>query len=183
MRKLTTYELNRLSVDDFQNKKKYPILIILDNLRSMHNIGSIFRTADAFAIEEILLVGITASPPHKEIHKTALGATDSVKWQYFKTTSEAISYTHTKGFHILVIEQTTKSIPLQNFSFPDEKYALCFGNEINGVSKEFLHHSSAALEIPQFGTKHSFNVVISVGIILWHYCISKKNLYYEIVDK
>ncbi|MDI9356655.1 MAG: TrmH family RNA methyltransferase [Chitinophagaceae bacterium] len=179
MRKLTTDELNRLSIDDFQNKKKHPLIIILDNVRSMHNIGSIFRTADAFAIEEIILVGITASPPQKEIQKTALGATDSVKWQYFKTISEAILYIQAKGFRILVIEQTTKSTPLQHFSFPDAQYALCFGNEINGVSEEFINHSSNALEIPQFGTKHSFNIVISVGITLWHYYISKKIAYCE----
>jgi len=170
MRKLRNEELNRLSINDFQKAEKMPIRIILDNIRSLNNIGSIFRTADSFRIEEIYLCGITAQPPHREIQKTALGATESVKWSYFENPVEAIFDAQSNGHKLVIIEQVEGSLMLDEFiPSPKEKYTLVFGNEINGVSNELLPKSDVVMEIPQFGTKHSFNVSVSAGIVLWHF--------------
>lgn len=168
MRKLKNEELNRLRVDEFRSVTKHHICIVLDNVRSLNNIGSVFRTADAFLIEGIYLCGITATPPNKEIHKTALGATESVFWQYFENTLDAVKVLKKKGFRIVAVEQTTKSIMLQDFKpEADVKYALVFGHEIKGVEQEVIDHCHMSLEIPQYGTKHSFNIAVSAGIVLW----------------
>lgn len=168
MRKLKNEELGRLSVEDFKEAEKNPIVLILDNIRSLNNIGSIFRTADAFRVEAILLCGITAKPPHREIQKTALGATDSVRWEYFETTQEAIDMLKKRGYKIISLEQAEKSIMLNEF-YPglEENYAIVLGNEVKGVDQEIVNNSDFCIEIPQFGTKHSFNVTVSNGIILW----------------
>lgn len=161
-------QLNRVDVDTFKNQEKLPLTLVLDNIRSMHNVGSAFRTADAFAIDKIVLCGITATPPHREIEKTALGATQSVTWAHEKTTVDAIRKLKDDGYTLLAIEQATSSIPLQDFAPENgKKYALIFGNEVNGVDEEVLAEVDNCLEIPQFGTKHSFNVSVSMGIVLW----------------
>jgi len=170
MRKLKTTELKRISVDEFKDSEKLPITVVLDNVRSMLNVGSAFRTSDAFRVEKVILCGITGRPPHREITKTALGATESVDWEYFENEAEALEKLNSAGTTILAIEQTDQSIELQNFEPRSEtSYALVFGNEVEGVSDEFLMASSEALEIPQFGTKHSLNVSVSVGVTLWHF--------------
>ncbi|MCX7953692.1 MAG: RNA methyltransferase [Bacteroidales bacterium] len=170
MKKLSIYELHRLEVSEFKKAKKNKIIIILDNLRSQYNVGSIFRTCDAFRIEELLLCGITATPPNREIEKSALGATLSVNWQYFKNSCDAINYCKTKNFKVIAIEQTNESIPVNLFKYNvDDKYAFVFGNEINGVSEDVLELCDASIEILQYGTKHSFNVAVSVAIILYDY--------------
>jgi len=172
MRKLANEELNRLSVEEYKRVQKFPISVVLDNIRSQNNIGSIFRTCDAFRIEELLLCGITSTPPAREIQKTALGATESVMWKYFEKTEDAIIYLKNKGYIIISIEQVENSIMLQNF-IPEKtkKYAFIFGNEIKGVQQSIVDISDYCIEIPQFGTKHSFNVTISVGIVLWDICV------------
>ncbi len=168
MRKLRNEELNRLRLDEVKAVSKHQLVIILDNVRSLNNIGSIFRTADAFLIEGIYLCGITATPPNKEIHKTALGATESVNWQYFENTLDAVKLLREKGFKIVAVEQTDKSIMLQDFiPVVNTKYALIFGHEIKGVEQEVIDHCHMSLEIPQYGTKHSFNIAVSAGIVLW----------------
>lgn len=170
MRKLKLDELNRASVTEFKKQDKLPVTVVLDNVRSMHNIGSIFRTSDGFSIEQIYLCGITAQPPHREIEKTALGATQSVNWLYFETPLQAIEQLRANGYLIIAIEQAENSIMLNEFTpMANEKYALVFGNEVNGVSDEVMQHIDACIEIPQFGTKHSFNVVVSAGIVLWDF--------------
>ncbi|MFT5617860.1 MAG: 23S rRNA (guanosine2251-2'-O)-methyltransferase [Arenicella sp.] len=170
MRKLSMEELNRDSVEEFKEKQKHPVALVLDNIRSMHNVGSAFRTSDAFLVEKIVLCGITAQPPHREIHKTALGATDSVNWEYSETTVKAVEKLKLEGFKIVIVEQTVGSIALQEFPFnPTEKYAFVFGNEAMGVKDEVLPYADFSLEIPQFGTKHSLNVSVSMGIVLWDY--------------
>lgn len=176
MRKLTTTELGRLEVEQFKRDTKAPIVIILDNIRSLHNVGSIFRTSDAFKIQAIYLCGITGTPPNKEIHKTALGATDSVEWKYFQTTNEAINVLKTQGYKLLAIEQTEKSIMLNNYNYMGEKLAIVFGNEVNGVEQEVINQCDGCLEIPQFGTKHSFNVSVTAGIVCWHLFVSAKDM-------
>lgn len=168
MRKLSMDELSRIGIDDFKNSAKTPILVVLDNIRSQNNIGSVFRTADAFRIEAIYLCGITATPPHREIHKTALGATDSVDWKYFETTEEAINTLKNKDYKIYAVEQIESSIKLNNLEIEsNERIALVFGNEINGVNEEILPLCDNAIEIPQIGTKHSLNMAVSAGIVLW----------------
>ena len=168
MRKLKNAELNRLDVDEFKNSKKMPIILVLDNVRSTHNVGSIFRTADAFRIQEIILCGITATPPHKDIRKTALGATESVQWQYYKNTSDAVDQLKSKGVVVLAIEQAEGSTSLSDFKpKPKTTYALVFGHEVKGVSQEIVSTSNQVLEIPQEGTKHSLNVSVSVGLVVW----------------
>jgi 23S rRNA (guanosine2251-2'-O)-methyltransferase len=170
MRKLKLDELNRVSVAEFKTSDKLPVAIVLDNVRSMHNIGSIFRTADGFAVEQICLCGITAQPPHREIEKTALGATQSVNWNYYASPLEAVEHLRREGYRIIAIEQAEKSVMLQEFiPVKGEKYALVFGNEVNGVSDEVMQNIDACIEIPQFGTKHSFNIVVSAGIVLWDF--------------
>lgn len=170
MRKLKNSELNRLSINDFKESDKTPLIVVLDNIRSLNNIGSVFRTSDAFLIEKIVLCGITATPPHKDIHKTALGATDSVDWEYNKNTSDAISKLKNEGYIIASIEQTEKAVMLQNFKIEkNKKYAVVFGNEVKGVQQEIVDMSDYAIEIPQYGTKHSLNISVSAGVVLWEF--------------
>jgi 23S rRNA (guanosine2251-2'-O)-methyltransferase len=170
MAKLKLDELNRVSVADFKNQKKIPIVVVLDEVRSLHNVGSIFRTADGFAVESIVLCGITAQPPHREIEKTALGATQSVDWSYFPSTMAAVLELKAKGYTVLALEQASESIMLTDFTpTTDTKYAIILGNEVNGVNDEVMKLVDGCLEIPQFGTKHSFNVVVSAGIVLWDF--------------
>lgn len=168
MKKIQNAELNRLSVEEFKGSEKNPIIVVLDNVRSMNNIGSVFRTCDAFRVEQLFLCGITATPPHREIHKTALGATDSVSWRYFDDTKKAVAFLKEKGYYIIAVEQTDESVNLNDY-VPDKtkKIALIFGNEINGIDDEVLALCDFCLEIPQFGTKHSINISVSAGIILW----------------
>jgi len=170
MRKLKTEELGRIGIDDFKKQEKLPLVVILDNVRSMHNIGSIFRTSDGFAIEKIYLCGITAQPPHREIEKTALGATQSIEWAYSADICDTINELKSDGYTIIAIEQAENSTMLNNYD-PDNsmKYALIFGNEVNGVSDQAMNLIDTCLEIPQFGTKHSFNIVVSAGIVLWDF--------------
>jgi len=176
MRKLKLDELNRASVAEFKAGEKFPVAVVLDNVRSMHNIGSIFRTADGFAVEQIYLCGITAQPPHREIEKTALGATQSVSWTYYENPLHAVQKLRTEGYSIIAIEQAAGSIALHEFEpQTGEKYAIIFGNEVNGVSDEVMQIIDTCIEIPQFGTKHSFNIVVSAGIVLWDF-FAKLNL-------
>ncbi|MDN3580027.1 RNA methyltransferase [Mucilaginibacter flavus] len=170
MRKLKLDELNRASVDEFKQQDKLPVAVVLDNVRSMHNIGSIFRTADGFAVEQVCLCGITAQPPHREIEKTALGATLSVNWTYYETPLQAVEQLRLQGYQIIAVEQAENSTMLNEFTpQADQKYALIFGNEVNGVSDEVMQAIDACIEIPQFGTKHSFNISITAGIVLWDF--------------
>jgi tRNA G18 (ribose-2'-O)-methylase SpoU len=168
MRKLRTSELGRLTVDQYRNAEKSSIIIILDNIRSQYNTGSVFRTADAFAVRKIYLCGITGQPPAREIMKTALGATESVEWSYFKDTCDAIREVRMEGYIIAAVEQVEGSIELGKFLPRKEgKYALVFGHEINGVDQRVIDCCDLCIEIPQFGTKHSFNIAVSAGIVLW----------------
>ncbi|MES2418935.1 MAG: RNA methyltransferase [Bacteroidota bacterium] len=170
MKKLKLDELNRVNVSEFKQQDKLPVVVVLDNVRSMHNVGSIFRTSDGFAVEQVVLCGITAQPPHREIEKTALGATQSIDWVHFEETLTAIASLREKGYEIIAIEQAQNSTMLNTF-IPDsrKKYALIFGNEVSGVSDEVMEKIDNCIEIPQFGTKHSFNIVISAGIVLWDF--------------
>ena len=170
MRKLSNEELNRISKEEFKSKPKTPVVIVLDNVRSMNNVGSIFRTADAFLLEGIYLCGITAYPPHREIEKTALGATSTVAWKYFSKTIEAIEQLKKDGYEILSVEQTDSSVPLNKFPVsPEIKYALIFGHEMNGISEEVIQASDFSLEVPQYGTKHSLNIAVCAGIVVWEF--------------
>lgn len=168
MRKLSMDELNRLSPSQYKEAEKTPIVIVLDNIRSMMNIGSVFRTSDAFRLHSICLCGITACPPNKEIHKTALGATESVDWKFYPNTLDAIDFLLEEGYEIYSIEQAENSISLNHFK-PEKskKYALVFGNEIQGVEQEVINRSHACIEIPQFGTKHSLNISVAAGVVIW----------------
>ena len=168
MRKLANEELNRISKEEFKNSEKTPIIIILDDIRSLHNIGSVFRSSDAFLIEKIYLCGITATPPHKEIHKTALGATETVTWEYAKDVLEVIQKLKDENVKIYSIEQTENSIMLNDFNVKtNERYALIFGNEVKGVSQDAINLSDGVIEIPQLGSKHSLNISVSAGIVIW----------------
>ncbi len=170
MRKLSLKELNRIDVEAFKAKAKHPIIVVLDNVRSALNVGSAFRTSDSFALEEIILVGIAAQPPHREINKTAIGATDSVQWKYMKTEEETIEYLQSKSYKILPIEQAENSTSLEQYEVdPTQKVALVFGNEVKGVSQAFMDIAAQCIEIPQFGTKHSLNISVVVGIISWYF--------------
>lgn len=170
MQKLKLQDLNRVSVNEFKKQEKMPVVMLLDNVRSMHNVGSLFRTADGFAVNSVYLCGITARPPHREIEKTALGATQSIAWFYEPDISTAINKLKVLGFLIIAIEQAQGSEMLHNFEpLATEKYALIFGNEVNGVSNEAMQLADSCIEIPQFGTKHSFNIVVSAGIVLWDF--------------
>ncbi len=168
MRKLKTSEMNRLTIDEFKSSAKAPLIIVLDNIRSQNNVGSVFRTADAFRVEAIYLCGITATPPHREINKTALGATDSVSWKYFPETSVALKSLHNEGYCVIGVEQTNTSLPLHLFH-PDKekKYALVFGNEVNGLDECLIPFFDDCVEIPQYGTKHSLNISVAAGIVIW----------------
>lgn len=168
MRKIENSELGRKSIDVFKNSEKTPIIIVLDDIRSLHNIGSVFRTADAFLIEKIYLCGITATPPNKEIHKTALGATETVAWEHHKNIIDVIENLKTEGVITLAIEQVENAVFLQDFKVEkDKKYALIFGNEVYGVSQEAVAICDGCIEIPQLGTKHSLNISVSTGIVVW----------------
>lgn len=168
MRKLNNEELSRLSVDDFKQAGKLPIVVVLDNVRSCNNVGSVFRTSDALLVRKICLCGITAIPPDKEIHKTALGAENSVDWEYFKKTEEALELLKKERYIIIAIEQVEGSISLHDYlPAPGEKLVLIFGNEVKGVQQEVVNLCDKTIEIPQFGTKHSFNIAVSAGIVLW----------------
>jgi len=166
MRKLNTDELNRLSKADFEKAEKIPIIIVLDNIRSLSNVGAFFRTADAFRIEALYLCGITACPPHREIHKTALGADETVSWRYFATIEEACQALKNENYRIFAVEQVENSVPLQRFVFSPQT-AYIFGNEVEGVSEEALAYCDDAIELPQEGTKHSINVSVCAGIVMW----------------
>ncbi len=168
MKKLRIEELNRISIEEFRKADKIPVSVILDNVRSLNNIGSVFRTCDAFRIEKIYLCGITATPPHKDIHKTALGATESVEWEYFKDTVELITKLKSSDYRILSVEQVENSTSLEKLQLSGEnKYTLVFGHEVRGVDQSVIDISDACLEIPQYGTKHSLNISVSAGIVIW----------------
>ena len=171
LKKTKIEDLKRIEINQFKKKKKREVIIILDNLRSLNNVGSCFRTSDAFLIKKIYLVGITGSPPNKDIERTALGATESIDWEYIPDISKVEKKLKDDGWKIALVEQTDKSIDLKDFQpTQDEKFAFVFGNEVFGVSDEALHCADFAIEIPQFGTKHSFNITVSLGIVLWdHY--------------
>lgn len=175
MRKLTMPELNRLEVEEYQKVEKLPVVIVLDNVRSLSNVGSFFRTADAFRIEALFLCGITACPPHREIHKTALGADNSVQWRYFETTTEACEYLKNEGYSIFAVEQIEGSVMLDDFDVP-QKSAYIFGNEVDGVDDAVLTYCDQAVEIPQMGTKHSLNVSVSAGIVMYRLFASLRHL-------
>ncbi len=168
-KKLQNEELNRISSEEFKQTKKTPLIIVLDNIRSLNNIGSVFRTADAFLLEGIYLCGITAQPPHRDIQKTALGATETVAWKYFETTVEALADLRQNNYNIASIEQVENSTMLNDFmvNSSNEKWALVFGNEVNGVEQEIINQSDVVIEIPQYGTKHSLNISVSAGIVVW----------------
>ena len=169
MKKLKNSELNRISIEEFKKSKKIPITILLENIRSAHNIGSVFRTADSFLINEIILCGISAQPPNKDIRKTALGSSESVEWKYEKNIEVAIQKLKDEGNKIISVEQTTNSISLENFKpSKNSKYAIIFGNEVNGIEQRTIDLSDMAIEIPQYGTKHSLNISVAAGIIIWN---------------
>lgn len=170
MRKLKITELNRISVDEFKEVHKTPLVVVLDNIRSLHNIGSVFRTSDAFRVECIYLCGITATPPHAEMHKTALGAELTVDWKYVNNAVEAVDKLKEEGYTVYSIEQAEGSIMLESLSIDKQKkYAVVLGNEVKGVQQEVIDHSDGCVEIPQFGTKHSLNVSVTGGIIIWEF--------------
>ena len=160
-------ELGRKSAEEFRHAQKTPIIIVLDNVRSMNNIGSVFRTADAFLLEGIYLCGVTATPPHREIQKTALGATESVSWKHFATTMDAVNDLKAQGYTVYSVEQAENSTMLDKLTISDKKIALVFGNEVSGVEQSVIDASAGCIEIPQYGTKHSINLSVSVGIVIW----------------
>jgi 23S rRNA (guanosine2251-2'-O)-methyltransferase len=169
-RKLLTTQLGRMKPEEYPMARKHPVIVILDNVRSLHNIGSIFRTSDAFLLEAVYLCGICATPPHKEIHKSALGAENVVPWMYFEETIEAVLAVRKNKYEVIAIEQTENSQSLERFEVDiDKKYALVFGNEVRGIQQDVIDLCTSAVEIPQFGTKHSFNVSVSAGIVLWEW--------------
>ena len=168
MRKLRTVEMHRLSVDEFRKARKLPLTVVLDDVRSLYNVGSVFRSSDAFRVEAVYLCGITATPPHPEIHKTALGGEDSVAWRYFPTATEAVEELRRQGVTVYSVEQVEHSTPLQDLRLqPGGRYAVVLGNEVKGVHQEVVDMSDGCLEIPQFGTKHSLNVSVTAGMVIW----------------
>lgn len=168
MRKLSLKELNRVNIDQFKQQEKTPMVLVLDNVRSALNVGSAFRTSDAFALEKVYLCGITAQPPHREILKTAIGATDSMEWSYVKETVEAVASLKAEGYVILAVEQAEESVMLSDFEvIPGTKYVLIFGNEVSGVGEEVMQEIDHCLEVPQFGTKHSLNISVCIGVVVW----------------
>lgn len=170
MHKLKITEMNRLNVEEFKHAKKIPLIVVLDDVRSLHNVGSVFRSSDAFRVECIYLCGITATPPQPDIHKTALGAEDTVEWKYFKNTLVAVQELKENGYFVYSTEQVENSVKLQNLKLnTDRKYAIVLGNEVKGVKQEVVDNSDACLEIPQFGTKHSLNVSVTAGIVIWEF--------------
>ena len=167
MKKLKNKDLQRISIEEFKNSKKTPITLVLDNVRSALNVGAIFRTADAFLIKKIILCGITATPPNKEIRKAALGSSDAVNWEFQEDTTNAILKLKANNYHIIAVEQVQNSTKLNNLSFPNKNIALILGNEINGVSQDAIDLCNDVVEIPQFGTKHSLNISVASGIVVW----------------
>lgn len=168
MKKLVLEELNRKNIDEFKEAEKTPIIVVLDDIRSLHNIGAFFRTSDAFLVEKIFLCGITATPPNKEIHKTALGATETVEWEYVKEVLDVVEQLKSNQYKIISVEQVEGSVMLNDFEVEKEsKYALFFGNEVKGVNQQVIENSDTVVEIPQLGTKHSLNVSVSGGILIW----------------
>lgn len=167
LKKLKLDELNRLSVEEYKEVEKFPIVAIMDNVRSMHNVGSVFRTCDAFRISKLFLCGITPTPPQREIHKTALGAEESVDWEYSKDTISLVERLKSENYFIISLEQTENSVSLPDFELPAQPVAIVFGHEVEGVAQEVIHLSDISLEIPQFGTKHSLNVSVAAGIALY----------------
>lgn len=168
-RKLKLQELNRISNSEFKESTKTPVVVVLDNIRSLNNIGSVFRTSDAYRIEKIYLCGITATPPHREIHKTAIGATETVTWEYRDSVLELVRELKDQGFTALAIEQTTDAIMLNEYKIADQKYAIVMGNEVEGVQQEVIHTCDNVIEIPQSGTKHSLNISVCTGVVLWEF--------------
>jgi len=174
-RKLKNSELDRINPEEYKASEKTPLIIILDNIRSLNNIGSVFRTADAFLVKKIYLCGITAQPPHKDIQKTALGATDSVEWEYAENTLDVVSKLKSEGVFVVSIEQAELAVNLNDFSIQKEMtYAVIFGNEVKGVQQKVVSASNAVIEIPQFGTKHSLNISVSVGVVVWDLFVKLK---------
>ena len=170
LRKLKVTEMNRLTVEEFKEARKLPLVVVLDDVRSLHNIGAVFRTSDAFLVDCIYLCGITATPPHPEMHKTALGAEYTVDWKYVKDTEEAVNELHAKGYTVFAIEQCEGSTMLDKLTLdPDKKYAVVLGNEVKGVKQEVVNRCDGCIEITQFGTKHSLNVSVTAGIIIWEF--------------
>lgn len=170
MRKLKVTELNRISKEEFKKSDKMPLVVVLDHVRSLYNVGSVFRTSDAFRVEKIILCGITATPPNAEIHKTALGAEDSVEWQYYKDTLDAVTYLKENGYMVYSVEQVENSTSLETIQLSKNgKYAVIMGNEVKGVQQCVVDSSDACLEIPQFGTKHSMNVSVTAGLVIWEF--------------
>jgi tRNA G18 (ribose-2'-O)-methylase SpoU len=169
MRKLSMADLGRLSVEDFKIAPKKPIVVVMDQIRSMHNVGSVFRTADAFLISGICLCGFTPQPPHRDIHKTALGATDSVDWMYYEQTTDAVEALKKQGYKVYAIEQTEGSIPLNTFEKKQEPIAFVFGNEVEGVAEEVIALCDGVIEIPQWGMKHSLNISVAAAVVLWEF--------------
>jgi len=168
MRKLSMDELNRMSVDEFKQSEKIPVIVVLENIRSAYNVGSVFRTADAFLLEAVYICGYTCKPPHKEIKKTALGAEDSVTWKHFENASQAIDELKSLGYQVFSVEQAEGSTMLNELNFsPDDKVAVIFGNEVTGVEQATIHQCAACIEIPQFGMKHSLNISTAAGVVLW----------------
>ena len=167
MKKLKNKDLQRINIEAFKSAEKTPITIVLDNVRSALNVGSVFRTSDAFLIENIILCGITATPPNKEIRKAALGSTDSVNWKYIKNTTDAVKQLIKDGYHVVGIEQADKSTQLNEFELPKKPIAIILGNEVNGVEQEVINLCNEVIEIPQFGTKHSLNIAVTTGIVIW----------------
>jgi 23S rRNA (guanosine2251-2'-O)-methyltransferase len=176
VKQLSLAQLNRLDPESFKAAKKMSVVLVLDNIRSLHNIGSVFRTADAFRVSEVFLCGITACPPHREIHKTALGATDTVSWRYFETTEEALRQLKSDDYKIYAVEQTNRSKLLDDVRYLNIKTALVFGNEVEGVSESALSLCDDAIEIPQAGTKHSLNISVCAGIVMWHFFTEWKKI-------
>lgn len=170
MRKLKVTDLNRISAEEFKQVEKLPLIVVLDNIRSLNNIGSVFRTSDAFLVESIFLCGITATPPNQEIHKTALGAEYSVDWSYFESTTDAVQSLQSKGYCVYSIEQVENSVMLDELILDrSKKYAIVMGNEVKGVQQEVVDISDGVIEIPQFGTKHSLNVSVTTGVVIWDF--------------
>lgn len=169
-KKKTVLEMGRIGCEEFRASQKMPLVVVLDNVRSLHNVGSVFRTSDAFRVERIVLCGITATPPSTEIHKTALGAEDVVEWQYFTSTTEAVESLHSEGYKVFSIEQCENSMELQNLAIAaGERYAVVLGNEVKGVQQAVVDMSDGVIEIPQFGTKHSLNVSVTAGMVIWEF--------------
>ena len=168
MRKMKVTEMERLSLEEYKDSLKFPLVVVLDHVRSLYNVGSVFRTCDAFRLQEVCLCGITATPPHPEIHKTALGAEASVKWKYYERTEDAVHELRSEGYTVLAVEQCVGSTMLQDFQYvKDRKYAIVLGNEVKGVQQQVVDMCDGCLEIPQFGTKHSMNVSVTAGIVIW----------------